>query len=156
MSQQSTITSFFQRSEETRKRPASHHDCHKRITEGLNEFENEHVKNENISPNKEDIRKMASPNISIENEHTTIKKAKVSEENNEKNDKITSVVLTPETNPSSENQLKAKIRLLSNELSGALYVNIGHTWFEALEEEFRKPYFEALSGYLKKVHAQHS
>ena len=61
-------------------------------------------------------------------------------------------VLTPEMKCSSENSLdNKKISLISNKLSEALDVSMGHTWFEALEKEFQKPYFETLNTFLHKV-----
>ena len=48
-----------------------------------------------------------------------------------------------------ENQLKAKIKLTSNNLNGALNSNIGPTWFSALELEFKKEYFSNLSKFLE-------
>lgn len=38
----------------------------------------------------------------------------------------------------SENQLRAKIKLTSRQLEGALHPNVGTTWFAALECEFKK------------------
>ncbi len=45
---------------------------------------------------------------------------------------------TDQKKRASENQLRAKIKLTSRQLEGALHPNIGTTWFAALESEFKK------------------
>ena len=78
-----------------------------------------------------------------------------------KNDKEETKVV--DANPSNKSEMTEmerkeakhladfKICFLSDQLSGALHQNIGQTWFEALEQEFRKPYFDVLNQFLQMV-----
>jgi len=45
------------------------------------------------------------------------------------------------------NQMQARIKLQSKR-TPALHYSVGETWFRALENEFKKPYFEKLSEFL--------
>ena len=148
--QQSTITSFFRRSEGAANRTSSSSNSHYHI-DNLNASKIEYNKTcENNSPNKESVNHRASPNKS-EDEYTPIKKPKISEDQNQNNSETTGMIVSPVTKERmKQNQMKAKV-LLSNELIGALHIGIGHSWFDALEEEFKKPYFRALNDYLQKV-----
>ena len=52
-----------------------------------------------------------------------------------------------------ENKLNAKMKLLAKNTNGVV-VNVGPTWFKALESEFTKPYFVEVritytSGHMK-------
>ncbi|XP_057367608.1 uracil-DNA glycosylase-like [Daphnia carinata] len=53
------------------------------------------------------------------------------------------------------NQTVAKIKLQGNK-TGALHHNIGHSWFRAVEPEFKKPYFKLLSDFLASERSKHT
>merc|ERR1712029_327918 len=69
--------------------------------------------------------------------------------------KVASPLSSPEVKKrATDNQVCAKIKLRSKELSGALHSNIGPSWFHSLQGEFKKPYFVELSSYLEKERAK--
>jgi len=69
--------------------------------------------------------------------------------------KVASPLSSPEVKKrATDNQVCAKIKLRSKELSGALHSNIGPSWFQSLQGEFKKPYFVELSSYLEKERAK--
>ena len=48
------------------------------------------------------------------------------------------------------NKLLAQIKVTARKFPGSLHSNIGPSWFKALEEEFKKPYFQKLSDFVAK------
>ena len=48
------------------------------------------------------------------------------------------------------NKLLAQIKVTARKFPGGLHSNIGPSWFKALEEEFKKPYFQKLSDFVAK------
>ena len=151
--QQPAITSFFQRTQSQRKRSSSPNDeQNEKNRKNSKASKVEHIEsNENISPNKLEIQGKAPSTNKDNGNFTAIKEVKQTGQH--MGDEINnSVVLTPEVKCSSENSLNnKKISLISNKLSEALDVSMGHTWFEALGKEFQKPYFETLNTFLHKV-----
>ena len=148
MSKQQTIRSFFQRSEPSiKKRPSGDDRCMKSdvSTEQTKEADSTI---ENTSPNKD-------PNC----ESSSVERKEGFPANNKKPklDKSTEhkhkYNILPETTTERPHtaQIQKQIAQYTIELSGTLSSDIGCTWFEALEEEFTKPYFKSLDGFLQKV-----
>ena len=48
------------------------------------------------------------------------------------------------------NKLLAQIKVTARKFPGSLHSNIGPSWFKALEEEFKKSYFQKLSDFVAK------
>ena len=134
---QSTIKAYFHKLGESKKRPGS-----------TDNTDDEYYSNtENKSPNKQ-----MSAVISCEENQsqTKNKKLKVQDkkEVNEKSPCQSSLKAEKlENNVSNEKQFLS----LCDKYKGALEENIGITWFENLEKEFEKPYFQKLNEFLLQV-----
>ena len=135
---QSTIKAFFHKLEESKKRPAS-----------TDNTDDEYYSNtENKSPNN-----VMSAVISCDEENqsqTKNKKLKVQDTKkvNEKSPCQSSLKAEKfENNVSNEKHLLN----ICDKYKGALEENIGISWFENLEKEFEKPYFNKLNEFLQQV-----
>ena len=147
MSKQQTIRSFFQSSERSAEKRLSGDDgCKKSENISKKRGKEADSNTENTSPNK-DHNNESSPVDTNESSYTNIKKAKLDKSTEHK---VEDAILT-DSIKERVHSVQVQKQIAQLELSGTLSSGIGCTWFEALEEEFKKPYFKSLDGFLQKV-----
>ena len=129
--QQSSIKSFFQRSDGAQKRPSSIGVLSSETSDILKSKGDKTSINENTSPNK-NANKMNKSTKDKNTENPAPKKARVDKQ------------ITDEKTDLKENDQ-------TEEIHETLRARIGVSWFEALEPEFRKPYFKTLYEFVRKV-----
>ncbi|KAL5017566.1 hypothetical protein ScPMuIL_007155 [Solemya velum] len=95
--------------------------------------------------------------LSTNVDETTPKKCKVEHANTAQENGDDCVGNMPALSPEQKkriekNKIEAKVKLLSKTSDGLL-VNLGSTWYKALEPEFSKTYFTELSKFVQKERA---
>ena len=79
------------------------------------------------------------------------KKIKLDDNKRGNNDEASSTTHSPPESSIDVACSEQQIIRLSNDFKGALNANIGISWFNALQEEFDKPYFKKLNDFLEQV-----
>lgn len=135
---QSTIKAYFHKHGESKKRPGS-----------TDITDDEHYSNtENKSPNN-----VMSAVISCDEENQSqTKNKKLKIQDTKEVDEKSTCQSSLKTEKLEKNVSNEKYFLsLCDKFNGALKENIGISWFENLENEFEKPYFQKLNEFLQQV-----
>ena len=139
---QSTIQSFFHTIGEQRKKQDPDNNADNKIGSGT----------ENKCPNGASLKNKSNDE---DDSNSKNKKLKLDEIELDSNDSINVKNIDTE---SFEDQLSNKKQVISlcNDFKGALDINIGISWFDALQKEFNKPYFRKLDEFLLQVCISHN
>ena len=139
---QSTIQSFFHSLRESKEKPVPDNNADNEICSGT----------ENKCPNGASLKNKSNDEDVSESRNKKIKLSEIKLDNSESKN-VKNIDKKP-----FEDQISSKKQIISlcNDFKGALDINIGISWFDALQKEFGKPYFRKLDDFLQQVHVSHT
>ena len=139
---QSTIQSFFHTLGESKKTQALDDNADNKICSST----------ENKCPNEASLKNKSNDKDDSESKNKKIKLDEI------KSDKSESKDVKNIDTKLFEDQISSKKQIISlcNDFKGALHINIGISWFDALQIEFDKPYFRKLDEFLLQVQILHT
>ena len=139
---QSTIQSFFHSLRESKEKPVPDNNADNEICSST----------ENKCPNGASLKNKSNDEDVSESRNKKVKLSEIKLDNSESKN-VKNIDKKP-----FEDQISSKKQIISlcNDFKGALDINIGISWFDALQKEFGKPYFRKLDDFLQQVHISHT